>query len=109
MGAMTATAADYTWFDDRFPGLAEAYCLTLVRGPSPEEMLARVRFCWIEDGDVRVTFEPLFPSHRRGSDPDALEDVMRQVGFDLSEEGDRDFTLLTGASFALAEHLTVCR
>ncbi|MGK5738225.1 hypothetical protein [Micromonospora sp. URMC 103] len=25
---MSATASDYTWFSDRFPGLAEAYCRT---------------------------------------------------------------------------------
>lgn len=27
---MTATTADYTWFGDGFPELAQAYCLTLV-------------------------------------------------------------------------------
>ncbi|SFT21561.1 hypothetical protein SAMN04487982_11090 [Streptomyces sp. ok210] len=27
---MTATAADYVWFNERFPELARAYCITLV-------------------------------------------------------------------------------
>ncbi|WP_371778508.1 DUF6461 domain-containing protein [Streptosporangium subroseum] len=36
-GSMTATAADYTWFDERLPGLAEAYCFTLIRGLTPVE------------------------------------------------------------------------
>lgn len=188
MSAMTATAADYTWFEDRFPDLAEAYCLTLVRGLTPEEFLARLgaqaeiaprmlnefyeptfevweehqgkvlfigatsvpgeggdwvlavevngylgvteaamvplsagtrvvshycnvnavdRFYWIEDEDVRVSFEPLFAAHREGSTPDALVEVMRQVGFDLRE--DRDLELVTAAAFALAEHLTGVR
>jgi hypothetical protein len=39
---MAATAADYAWFEESFPGLAEAYCLTLVRGLSPPQVLARL-------------------------------------------------------------------
>jgi hypothetical protein len=39
---MTATAADYTWFSERFPALAEAYCLTLVDKLTPVEVLDRV-------------------------------------------------------------------
>ncbi|MFG2624034.1 DUF6461 domain-containing protein [Streptomyces sp. NPDC048473] len=31
-----ATAHDYLWFDEHFPTLAEAYCVTLVRGPTPD-------------------------------------------------------------------------
>lgn len=183
---MTATAADFTWFDDRFPGLAEAYCITLVRGMAPEELLERLRatdpihlkgaeslvepaydawdvhdgdrlfiaaaqvgdwvlaiepngylgtldqvilplsqgtrlvshfrnvnavdhFHWCEDGDLRLHFEPLFPFSRDGSDPDGLEPVMRQVGFDLSDKDDRQYQLNTEAAFALAEHLTGVR
>jgi hypothetical protein len=36
------TAADYQWFADRPYGLAEAYCLTLVRGLTPAGFLGRV-------------------------------------------------------------------
>ena len=39
---MAATAADYAWFEGRFPDLAEAYCLTLVGGLSPPQVLARL-------------------------------------------------------------------
>lgn len=39
---MTATAADYTWFEECFPELAEAYCFTLVRGLTPSEVLDRL-------------------------------------------------------------------
>jgi len=39
---MPVTAADYTWFEDRFPGLSEAYCLTLARGLAPQDFLERV-------------------------------------------------------------------
>lgn len=38
---MTAHATDYRWFSEAFPGLREAYCLTLVEGVSPEELLRR--------------------------------------------------------------------
>ena len=176
-------ADDYTWFDERFPDLAEAYCITLVSGIPPEEVLRRFgateetrtagvaeltataydawdrydggrlflaatavgdwtlvvepngflgiteaavvplsrgrrvvshfrnvnavdHFYWIEDGTVRLTFEPLFAHRRDGSDPDALVDVMEQVGFDVrSGDGERH----TEAAFALAEHLTGVR
>ncbi|MER6239049.1 DUF6461 domain-containing protein [Streptomyces clavifer] len=39
---MTATAADYVWFNERFPDLAEAYCFTLVHNLAPEDVLARL-------------------------------------------------------------------
>ncbi|WP_405535648.1 DUF6461 domain-containing protein [Streptomyces sp. NBC_00075] len=39
---LTATATDYTWFQDLFPDLAEAYCFTLVRDLPPSEVLARL-------------------------------------------------------------------
>ncbi|MFE9902097.1 DUF6461 domain-containing protein [Streptomyces achromogenes] len=38
----TTTAADHTWFEERFPDLAEAYCVTLVRGLTPAELLRRL-------------------------------------------------------------------
>ncbi|BCL18189.1 DUF6461 domain-containing protein [Streptomyces tuirus] len=40
---MTATAADYTWFEECFPELAEAYCFTLVHGLPPAEVLRRLQ------------------------------------------------------------------
>ncbi|GAQ69761.1 DUF6461 domain-containing protein [Streptomyces turgidiscabies] len=39
---LTATAADYLWFQKLFPDLAEAYCLTLVHNLPPSEVLARL-------------------------------------------------------------------
>ncbi|WP_370088738.1 DUF6461 domain-containing protein [Streptacidiphilus sp. MAP12-16] len=39
---MTATAADYLWFQQRFPELASAYCITLVRDVAPAELLHRL-------------------------------------------------------------------
>ncbi|WP_351224063.1 DUF6461 domain-containing protein [Streptomyces sp. NPDC002133] len=39
---MNATAADYGWLDGHCPELTEAYCLTLVRGLAPEELLTRL-------------------------------------------------------------------
>lgn len=39
---MTATATDYTWFEERFPDLAEAHCFTLVHNLAPAELLHRL-------------------------------------------------------------------
>ncbi|MEU7278837.1 DUF6461 domain-containing protein [Streptomyces sp. NPDC045431] len=39
---MTTTAADYAWFEDRFPDLAEAYCFTLVENLAPADVLHRL-------------------------------------------------------------------
>lgn len=66
------------------------------------------RFYWIEDTDIRLHFEPLFPADRMGSTPDALADVMRRVGFDLSQDGDNTGPA-AAATFALTEHLTGVR
>jgi hypothetical protein len=183
---MPATAADYAWLEERFPDLLEAYCITLVRGIAPEEVLRRLgapearritgvdglteaafaawdlyegdqlflgatavgdwtlvvepngflgiieaavvplsrgtrlvshfrnveavdHFYWIEDGTIRLTFEPLFADRRDGSDPDGLVEIMELVGFDLRPADDRNGDLHTEATFALAEHLTGVR
>jgi Family of unknown function (DUF6461) len=42
ISGMTATAADYLWFEERFPDLAEAYCFTLVYKLEPSEILRRL-------------------------------------------------------------------
>ncbi|MFC7307786.1 DUF6461 domain-containing protein [Streptomyces monticola] len=181
-----ATAADYRWLKERFSGLAEAYCLSLVRDRTPDELLSHIgatpyihvkgveellepaydawdehdgeqlfvavarlgdwtlmvepngylgafgevlgplsrgttavshfrnvnaldHFHWYEDGELRLHFEPLFAFERDGSTPDALTDVMRDVGFDLSDGDERDYSLHTEAVFALAERLTGVR
>nr|WSX54138.1 DUF6461 domain-containing protein [Streptomyces sp. NBC_00974] len=39
---MTKTGADYAWFENDFPDIAEAYCFTLVRGLSPAELIVRL-------------------------------------------------------------------
>lgn len=39
---MTARGIEYDWFRLLFPGLARAYCLTLVRGVSPQQFLGRL-------------------------------------------------------------------
>ncbi|MDV5143158.1 DUF6461 domain-containing protein [Streptomyces sp. SBC-4] len=40
---MTRTAADYTWFENDFPDIAEAYCFTLVRDLTPAELMSRLK------------------------------------------------------------------
>jgi hypothetical protein len=69
---VNATAADYAWFATRPAGLAEAYCLTFVRGLAPAEFLARIA---ARPGPgyvgVAAMFEPsmaLWGSDRAGED-----------------------------------------
>ncbi|MEV7385406.1 DUF6461 domain-containing protein [Streptomyces sp. NPDC091215] len=66
-------------------------------------------FHWYEDGELRTTFE--WPTARAGSTPDALNTVMREVGFVLSEEEHAAETHVDtkAAVFALAERLTGVR
>ncbi|MGW7404442.1 DUF6461 domain-containing protein [Streptomyces sp. NPDC054833] len=182
----TTTATDYTWLDERYDGLMEAYCITLVKGIAPEQLLRDLgaeptmrvtgvealsepsydawdergddrllvpvaavgdwslmveyngyvgtsdelmlpvsrggtvvshfrninavdHFYWFEDGDIRLHFEPLFAFHRDGSHPDELLTGMRESGFDLSKDDERDFDLHTEAAFALAHRITGVR
>lgn len=182
------TATDYGWLKERYEFLMEAYCVTLVRDITPEELLEELgaegrsrivgvealggpsyevaepgrlfvgatavadwtlmveyngflgvtheamlpvsrgrrvvshflnvnavdHFCWYENGDLRLHFEPLFADARYGSHPDELLTEMRESGLDLAErdeDGDHDayYATLTGASFALAHRLTGIR
>ncbi|WP_433327779.1 DUF6461 domain-containing protein [Spirillospora sp. CA-294931] len=189
-----AVAADYAWGDveSEGEGLFSAYCLTLVRGVTPREFLARLgaqitfdalpldqdffdrsfecwdephhgdvqfigattvpgadgdwtlglevnghlgvtpevaisasagtrlvshrynggngvgSFLWVEDGDPRLSFEPLFAYQRDGSSPDALLEDMERIGFVLDEDRE-DIGPTTTAAFALAERLTGVR
>lgn len=64
-------------------------------------------FYWYEDGELRTTFE--WPTTRTGSTPDELVPVMREVGFELAEDGDGDYLDEKAAVFALAERLTGMR
>ncbi|GAA4203018.1 DUF6461 domain-containing protein [Actinocatenispora rupis] len=66
-------------------------------------------FHWLEDGVVRVEFEPLFATNRGGSTPDALLDDMARVGLDLSGAVRDEVGPTTTAAFALAERLTGVR
>ena len=197
----TTTATDYLWLEERHPDLMEAYCVTLVRGLGPGELLRAIgaepgarrtgvtelaelshgayrddsmlvgvtaidddwtlmveengylgvtddtmltasrgrtvvshfrnvnavdRFCWYEDGSVRLYFEPLFAHEREGTHPDELLTEMRESGFDIRDaEGDnlaepdvepddepdveQHVELVTEAAFALAHRITGVR
>lgn len=198
---MIVGADKYTWFEDRYPSLSEAFCLTLARGLRPEELLGSLdarligdlqgvealeepaysqwsealansgdggggnadsrmfigvtevggwtlafepngfigvtdqtmlpistdtrivshfrnvnavgRCTWYEDGQVRTSFDPLFPSDRYGGEPDALIDAMVRAGFDPNYPGDNHDGEFDdsgpspiAATFALVEELT---
>ena len=65
------------------------------------------RFYWVEDRDIRLSFELLSSCYREGSTADALVDVMQTVGFDSRGEGEDEHPV--EAAFALAEYLTGVR
>jgi hypothetical protein len=66
-------------------------------------------FHWYEDGELRTTFE--WHTTRSGSTPDALNSVMREVGYVLSDDEDEttEDVDTKAAAFALAERLTGVR
>ncbi|MEU1877773.1 DUF6461 domain-containing protein [Streptosporangium sp. NPDC020072] len=39
---MITTPGDHSWFSQRFPDLADAYCFTYVHGLTPEELMVRL-------------------------------------------------------------------
>lgn len=68
------------------------------------------QFHWYEDGELRTTFEG--PWWREGRTPDALNPLMREVGYALTEEEEGAAGALVdrkAAAFALAERLTGVR
>ncbi len=67
------------------------------------------QFLWLEDGEVALYFEPLFPSRREGTRADEVVPEMRSAGFDLREGEERTFEGHTAAAFALAERITGVR
>jgi hypothetical protein len=78
-GAVIATAADYVWFYEGFPGLWQAYCFTLVEGLRPEEVVARLdartedvvaRFGdWMDNVPSRMSFDDLNSAAYSGPGP----------------------------------------
>ncbi|GAA4082632.1 DUF6461 domain-containing protein [Nonomuraea soli] len=62
---MIATPDDFSWFSrGRFPELADAYCLTYVRGLTPEELVTRLGVQ--VDDCSRMTLEELLRHSRTG-------------------------------------------
>ncbi|WP_405683624.1 DUF6461 domain-containing protein [Streptomyces sp. NBC_01387] len=189
---MTPHITDYMWFEECFPDLADAYCITLVHELSPAELLRRLggrtepsrtgipalveaaydsyapfsgtrtlfgmttigpwtlmvepngwhgvneakalpasvgtrwishydnsnanndgAFLWAENTDRCLQFDLRDASHRYGSHPDDLLDVIRHLGFEFPEEptttDDLDTDRAVPAAFALTEHLTHLR
>ncbi|WP_432943978.1 DUF6461 domain-containing protein [Kribbella sp. CA-253562] len=66
-------------------------------------------FLWLRDGEVRLEFDPMFPCWRSGSDPDSLVDVLREIGYDLSDDEDHDYEHYTEKTMVLSEYLTGLR
>lgn len=67
------------------------------------------QFLWLEDGELRLRFEPLFPDVRNGTAADDVVDDLEAAGFDLRPAAERDFSSHTAAAFALGERITGVR
>lgn len=67
---------------------------------------AHDQFLWLENGELALSFEPLFPYRRSGTRADDITPEMQTAGFDLREGEGRTFEGHTRAAFALAERLT---
>jgi hypothetical protein len=99
-----------------FLGVTEAAIVPLSRGTRLVSHFRNVNavdyFFWVDDGTIRLHFEPLFPTRRDGTHADGLLDVMERIGFDLQStdglEVDRH-SHPGECAFALAEYLTGVR
>jgi hypothetical protein len=65
------------------------------------------RFYLVDDGRIRLNFEPLFAWHCSGCDADSYVDLMRTVGLRMEQDGDIGDP--GAAAFALAEAITGIR
>ncbi|GAB3143186.1 hypothetical protein GCM10027290_19150 [Micromonospora sonneratiae] len=65
------------------------------------------RFYLIDDGQIRLYFEPLFAWHRSGCDADGFIELMQAVGLPMDQDGDIGDP--GAAAFALAEAITGIR
>ena len=99
-------------------GATEEILETLSRGTSVAAVYHSENnddlFIWTKDGEVRVSFDLRNASWREGSDPDALLDVLRSMGFNLGPDDpdDPDYVFdedASGRAFELAEHVTGIR
>jgi hypothetical protein len=68
-------------------------------------------FLWLEDGEMILQFEPLFPRRRSGTraDDDDIVAELIAAGFDVREGEERTFDHHTEAAFAFAERITGVR
>jgi hypothetical protein len=63
------------------------------------------RFYWMADGRVALTFDPLFPQDREGSESRAATGKLRAAGFSLADDAE-NIDHPTASAFALAQHIT---
>ncbi|WP_251056677.1 DUF6461 domain-containing protein [Streptomyces sp. ISL-94] len=70
---MTKTGADYAWFENDFPDIAEAYCFILVRGLSPAELMSRI------GGRLEAPLQGIAAVTNAAFDQYDLEDGARQL------------------------------
>ncbi|GAA2971594.1 MULTISPECIES: DUF6461 domain-containing protein [unclassified Kitasatospora] len=71
---MTAHATDYTWFEDRYPDLGEAYCLTQVQGLAADELLRRFDALPASDAVGLTAVMARWDAYQDGADEDDDED-----------------------------------
>jgi hypothetical protein len=63
------------------------------------------RVYWMADGRVALTFNPLFPQDREGTESRAAGRMLRAAGFDLADDAE-NIDHPTASAFALAQLIT---
>jgi hypothetical protein len=119
IGATTVRGTEAEWAlgleVNGFLGVTPAAIVPLSAGTTVvshhRDVEAADNFYWVENGDIRLYFQPGAPAWREGSTPDALAGEMRLAGFDLREDAEYDPAndVAPEAAFALSEHLTGVR
>ncbi|MFJ6776234.1 DUF6461 domain-containing protein, partial [Kitasatospora sp. NPDC091257] len=85
---MTAHATDYTWFEDRYPDLGEAYCLTQVQGLAADELLRRFDALPASDAVGLTAVMARWDAYQDGVDEDDDEEDEEDEEGAGGDEGD---------------------
>jgi len=62
-------------------------------------------FYWMADGRVALTFDPLFPQEREGTESRPAARMLRAAGFNLADDAE-NIDHPTASAFALAQQIT---
>lgn len=90
--AMAARLGSWTVVLEPYGFWGSSLTPTLSRGTEAVSLLrhdyATPRLCYAVDGELVTGLDPTFPDVRYGTEPDRLDPLLREAGFDLAESED---------------------